>query len=52
MNLSQTIYDRKQKNTKAWLDELVLTQNAHSLSFDLETMKENTRFAGRAKVSF
>lgn len=51
-DLSQTIYDRKQKNTKAWLDELVLTQNAHSLSFDLETMKENTRFAGRAKVSF
>ena len=40
------------KNTKAWLDELVLTQNAHSLSFDLETMKEDTRFAGRAKVSF
>ena len=37
---------------KAWLDELVLTQNAHSLSFDLETMKEDTRFAGRAKVSF
>ena len=51
-DLSQTIYDRKQKNTKAWLDELVLTQNAHSLSFDLETMKEDTRFAGRAKVSF
>ena len=23
-DLSQTIYDRKQKNTKAWLDELVL----------------------------
>lgn len=51
-DLSKTVYDRKKKNTKEWLDELVLTQNAHSLSFDLETFKRSVRFAGRAKVQF
>lgn len=51
-DLSQTVYDRKEKNTQAWLDELVQTKNAHSLSFDLETMEKDTRFAGRAKLSF
>ena len=30
-DLSQTVYDRKEKNTQAWLDELVQTKNAHFL---------------------
>ena len=38
-DLSQTIYDRKQKNTKAWLDELVLTQNAHSLGLESNSLR-------------
>ena len=51
-DLSKTVYDRKEKNTKEWLDELVLKENRHSLSFDLMTTEKELRFAGRAKVSF
>mgnify|MGYP003180084625 CR=1 FL=1 len=51
-DLSKTSYDRKKKNNKDWLDELVLQKNSHSLSFDLETMEESVRFAGRAKIRF
>ncbi len=51
-DLSLTCYDRKKKNTQDWLNELVLKKNGYSLSFDLETLKKECRFAGRAKVSF
>ncbi len=51
-DLSLTCYDREKKNTKDWLDELVLNKNQHSLSFDLETLSKQSRFAGRAKISF
>lgn len=51
-DLSLTCYDRKKKNTQDWLNELVLKKNGYSLSFNLETLKKECRFAGRAKVSF
>lgn len=51
-DLTLTCYDRKKKNTQDWLNELVLKKNGYSLSFDLETLKKECRFAGRAKVSF
>ena len=51
-DLSATVYDREKKNTKEWLDEIVLTENDHSLHFELGTMQAETRFAGRARVTF
>ncbi len=51
-DLSLSCYDREKKNTQDWLDELVLKENAYSLSFDLEELEKDTRFAGRAKVRF
>ena len=51
-NLAGTVYDRKEKNTKEWLDELVMTENQHSIQLDLGKMEKETRFAGRANVTF
>lgn len=51
-NLADTVYDREEKNTKEWLDELVMAENRHSISFNLGKMEKETRFAGRANVTF
>lgn len=51
-NLSETVYDRKEKNTRDWLNEIVLTENKHSVCFDLDVMEKETRFAGRANITF
>ena len=51
-DLSLSVYDRKEKNTKAWLDQLVKEKNAFSYRLDLQSIEKESLFSGRAKIRF
>ncbi|MEE1355603.1 MAG: CocE/NonD family hydrolase C-terminal non-catalytic domain-containing protein, partial [Absicoccus porci] len=51
-DLSLSVYDRKEKNTQAWLDQLVKEKNAFSYRLDLQSIENESLFSGRAKIRF
>ena len=51
-DLSSTVYDRKKDNLKEWLDELVMTENSHSIKYIGDTLNEDIRISGNVEVSF
>ena len=51
-DLSLSVYDRKEKNTKAWLDQLVTEKNAFSYRLPVQSVQTTSLFSGRAKIRF
>ncbi len=51
-DLSLSVYDRKEKNTKAWLDQLVTEKNAFSYRLPVQSIQTTSLFSGRAKIRF